>query len=91
MGRKDGGLVALKCVVDKLCKSLWGKLWRSGGKVLGRVWESWFSTKFGGKVGVFHGVVEKFCRWICTWFNRVNGWFCTVSTALTITTIKNII
>lgn len=84
-------LVGYLSVVEKVWRNLWVSLWENCGKVLNGVWESLFSTKIVAKVEVFHVVVEKFCRWICTWFDRGRGGFCTVSTALTITTIKNII
>lgn len=77
--------------VEMVCKNLWVSLWRSCGKILGGLWESWFSTKIGAKVEVFHVLVEKFCRWICTWFTRGSRGFYTVSTALITTIIKNII
>lgn len=77
--------------VDKLWENLWVSLWERCGKVLWRVWESSFSTYFSVILEVFHGMVEKFYKWIYTWMDRGRGRFCTVSTALTITTIKNII
>ena len=74
--------------VEKLCISLRDSLWESCGKVLHRWVEKTFGGKLWVKVGVFHVVVEKFCRVIYTWLNRGRKGFCTVSTALTITTIN---
>jgi len=74
--------------VEKMWTSLCGSLWENCGKVLHILAESEFCTNLRAKVLVFHAVVEKFCYTICTWFNRGKSGFCTVSTALTITTIN---
>ncbi len=95
-GRKARNCLVLYCLrlaggVEKMWRSLWASLWENCGKVFWGLWESAFSTKFGVNMRVFHDVVEKFCRVICTWLTRGRKGFCTVSTALTITITKNII
>lgn len=81
----------LLIAVEIVWTNLWVSLWNVCGKVFGELWESWFSTKIVAKVGVFHDMVEKFCKRIYTYFDRGMEGFYTVSTAPTITTIKNII
>lgn len=74
--------------VEKLCINLRESLWEMCGKVLHKLGKSEFLEKRWAKVGVLHVGVGKFCRVIYTWINRGGSEFYTVSTTLTITTIK---
>lgn len=62
--------VGLKIIVQNLWESLWVSLWERCGKVLRKLWIKKLYTYLVAKVRVFHVVVEKFCRWFYTQFNR---------------------
>lgn len=56
--------------VEKLWRNLWDSLWETCGKVLHMLGLVEFYTENVVKVGVFHDMVEKFCRGIYTYNNR---------------------
>lgn len=56
--------------VQNLCKNMWVKLWERRGKNFCFLWINNLYTILAGKLGLFHGLVEKFSLWFYTRFYR---------------------